>query len=239
MSPQVATVRHLHVLSQQLSSLRRNINPLHKYFALRCFSRLELILRCSLIIGLKNLDEERSTFALSTGVASHLRHAVNPLNGSHVSRTEAPSAPKSTSNTHLHGTHSHDGQSELRSTHSGFVSPMAKVYLSDVLDHVESALSSLDLFMGLCQQLEDYIFNLLSFNSNETMKSLTYVTIVNCSAIRQDYSLIRYFFRTQIFLPLSFLTGYYGMNFASRSLVLSPFGPLCVDVCFRQASRVF
>ena len=63
--------------------------------------------------------------------------------------------------------------------HPGFVSPMAKVYFSDVLDHVESAISSLELFANLCQQLEDYTFNLLSFSSNQTMKSLTYITIVS------------------------------------------------------------
>lgn len=82
----------------------------------------------------------------------------------------------------------HDHPSATSATHladpgsgfpSGFISPMAKVYLNDVLDHVDSAISSLELFMGMSQQLEDYIFNTLSFSSNETMKQLTYITIVS------------------------------------------------------------
>ena len=35
----------------------------------------------------------------------------------------------------------------------GFLSPMAKTYLSDVLDHVDSVLSSLELYSGLAQNL--------------------------------------------------------------------------------------
>lgn len=42
----------------------------------------------------------------------------------------------------------------------------------------------------MAQQLEDYIFNLLSFSSNNTMQQLTYVSL--------------------LFLPLSFLSGYFG-----------------------------
>ncbi|GAA96992.1 uncharacterized protein L969DRAFT_54222 [Mixia osmundae IAM 14324] len=75
----------------------------------------------------------------------------------------------------------------------GYVSPRARLYLGDVLDHMDSVLSSLDLFGSQCQQLVDYTFNMLSFNTNESMKALSMVTIV--------------------FLPLGFLTGYFGQNF--------------------------
>ncbi|KAH9814945.1 hypothetical protein DFH28DRAFT_969877 [Melampsora americana] len=76
---------------------------------------------------------------------------------------------------------------------TGFISPKAKVYLSDVLDHIDSLLSSLELFSGWASNLVDFTFNTMSFSTNESMKQLSIVTI--------------------IFLPLTFLTGYFGMNF--------------------------
>lgn len=76
---------------------------------------------------------------------------------------------------------------------TGFISPQARVYLSDVLDHIDSLLSSLELFSGWASNLVDFTFNTMSFSTNESMKQLSIVTI--------------------IFLPLTFLTGYFGMNF--------------------------
>jgi hypothetical protein len=48
------------------------------------------------------------------------------------------------------------------------------VYLKDCLDHADSVLSSLELFMSSCDKLVDYVFNTTNFASNETMKILTY-----------------------------------------------------------------
>ncbi|EGG10500.1 uncharacterized protein MELLADRAFT_76846 [Melampsora larici-populina 98AG31] len=79
------------------------------------------------------------------------------------------------------------------SNSTGFISPQARVYLSDVLDHIDSLLSSLELFSGWASNLVDFTFNTMSFSTNESMKQLSIVTI--------------------IFLPLTFLTGYFGMNF--------------------------
>jgi len=159
-SPQVATVRHLHVLSQQLAQMKRVIGPLQ-----------------NLILNLRSFDEERTAFACNAAGEK----AGNTAGGGRQPKPVDLSMSKSHPN-------------------SGFVSPMAKIYLTDVLDHVDSVMSSVELFMGMTQQLEDYIFNLLSFSSNETMKSLTYITIV--------------------FLPLSFIAGYFGMNFETFPHVL-------------------
>ena len=40
----------------------------------------------------------------------------------------------------------------------GFFSPMAKIYMVDVIDHLENAVSSLDQFIGTCEHLTDYVF---------------------------------------------------------------------------------
>ena len=76
---------------------------------------------------------------------------------------------------------------------TGFLSHQAKVYLADVHDHIEYILSSLDMFSSIAENLINYTFNLVSYETNQVMRGLTVATV--------------------IFFPLTFLTGYFGMNF--------------------------
>ncbi|KAF9459651.1 hypothetical protein BDZ94DRAFT_1291491 [Collybia nuda] len=81
----------------------------------------------------------------------------------------------------------------------GYLSYKAKVYLADVYDHMEFALTSLDMFAAIAENLINYAFNMASYEMNQVMRRLTLATI--------------------IFLPLTLLTGYFGMNFQSFSAV--------------------
>ncbi|RSH84065.1 hypothetical protein EHS25_005310 [Saitozyma podzolica] len=77
----------------------------------------------------------------------------------------------------------------------GFFTPMTKVYIGDVIDHLEIIVSSLDQFVATCDHLTDYVFNVLSFQTNASMERLSIVTVV--------------------FLPLTFIASYFGMNFTT------------------------
>lgn len=46
----------------------------------------------------------------------------------------------------------------------GFMSHKSKIYLADVLDHVEYILSSLDMFADISSNLIDYTFNVSVVN---------------------------------------------------------------------------
>ncbi|KAG1830906.1 hypothetical protein EV424DRAFT_1506156 [Suillus variegatus] len=86
-------------------------------------------------------------------------------------------------------------QEQSREKVKGFMSDKSKIYLADVHDHMEYILTSMDMFAGITENLMNYTFNMKSYEMNVVMRRLTLATI--------------------IFLPLTLLTGYFGMNFAS------------------------
>ncbi|KIO26588.1 hypothetical protein M407DRAFT_74306 [Tulasnella calospora MUT 4182] len=81
----------------------------------------------------------------------------------------------------------------------GFLSHQAKVYLADVHDHLEYVIASLEMFETITENLISYSFNVLSYDMNEIMRRLTLATL--------------------IFFPLTFLSGYFGMNFTRFSAI--------------------
>ncbi len=76
-----------------------------------------------------------------------------------------------------------------------------QVYLRDCSDHVVQVLHATETSRELAADLRDYCFAEISFNQNETMKLLTVMA--------------------SVFIPLSFIAGFYGMNFDSSVSTLN------------------
>ncbi|KAJ6441369.1 CorA family metal ion transporter [Purpureocillium lavendulum] len=74
------------------------------------------------------------------------------------------------------------------------VTPMTHTYLGDVLDHCVIITEAMQQLKQSSENLINLIFNTITANQNESMKQLTTVTI--------------------IFLPLTFITGFFGQNFS-------------------------
>jgi len=133
------TVRHLHVLSSQLIRLRRSLTPL---------------LKVAYIIRDQDAQRSQAASALGTG--------PRPQDKNHISRDTqwlAPSAPNSpgmetASIKSWMGGHSPPPTQQGQ----GFFSPMTKVYIGDVMDHLEIIVSSMDQFVATCDHLTDYVF---------------------------------------------------------------------------------
>ncbi len=73
------------------------------------------------------------------------------------------------------------------------ISDETRVYLRDSSDHVTQLIDLLDTYREVCSDLRDFYLSTVSNRMNETMQVLTVIAT--------------------IFIPLTFITGLYGMNF--------------------------
>ncbi|OIW32860.1 hypothetical protein CONLIGDRAFT_609300 [Coniochaeta ligniaria NRRL 30616] len=86
------------------------------------------------------------------------------------------------------------GKDDLRDPSKGvIISPLTYVYLGDVLDHCVLINENLFQISKAAENMIDLIFNTIAARQNSVLQLLTNVTIV--------------------FLPMTFLTGYFGQNF--------------------------
>lgn len=87
-----------------------------------------------------------------------------------------------------------DSLLELIRDDSAFVASETRVYLRDCVDHTFQILDVVETYREMCADLRDYYLSQNAFKMNQVIKVLTILST--------------------IFLPLGFITGLYGMNFA-------------------------
>lgn len=73
------------------------------------------------------------------------------------------------------------------------ITDMTRTYLRDCYDHTIQLMDVIETYRELCADLRDFHLAEISLRSNEVMKTLTVIAT--------------------LFMPLSFIAGFYGMNF--------------------------
>ncbi|ODN86323.1 hypothetical protein L198_07342 [Cryptococcus wingfieldii CBS 7118] len=217
--PQMETVRHLHVLSSQLIRLRRALTPLlHVCYVVRD-QDLQRSVAASSVGRWSGSGSQGAQGAQGAhgGQGGQGGSHLNPLNQRH-SGTNTPQVDDSASVLSILSPRSHGNLTALgagsasaaagaaganpQTAQLGFFSPLTKVYIEDVIDHLEIVVGSLEQFVSTCDHLTDYVFNVLSFQTNASMERLSIVTVV--------------------FLPLTFIASYFGMNFTHFAQIEGP-----------------
>nr|WP_232380527.1 magnesium/cobalt transporter CorA [Leptospira ainlahdjerensis] len=76
-----------------------------------------------------------------------------------------------------------------------FLSPKIQIYFRDVYDHLSRLYETIDMDRDLLGNTMDAYFSVISQRTNDVVKRLTLISL--------------------IFMPLTFLTGFFGMNFTA------------------------
>ena len=143
------TVRHLHVLSSQLIRLRRSLTPL--------FHVVHII---------RDQDAQRSQAASALPIIASPTPHRSMRDSNRLAPRSRPVSPGFGASGEVSSGRSWMGGGGGGSSPpipgegvaDGFFSPMTKVYIGDVMDHLEIILSSMDQFVATCDHLTDYVF---------------------------------------------------------------------------------
>lgn len=92
-----------------------------------------------------------------------------------------------------------DKLNELQKSGSKFIEPEVKVFIRDVADHNTQIIDLLETYRETSTTLMDIYLTIINNKMNEVMKILTVISA--------------------IFIPLTFIAGVYGMNFAIQDPV--------------------
>lgn len=183
--PSMSHTQDLHLMAGELSMLRNTIVPI-----------------TSLVLSLRDHTAAAQEMELGHHHHSH-QNSGSQHHHSHQHQHQHQhqhSQGKAHHDSH-HGVNDHRQADGTSTSTPGSADPiggsrvtaLAKVYLADISDHLLSHTQDLDVMRNNTKNMIDLIFNTISIQSSDSVKQLSIITV--------------------IFLPLSFWTGYFGMNF--------------------------
>ncbi|KAF1346129.1 hypothetical protein BDV97DRAFT_359830 [Delphinella strobiligena] len=148
----------------------------------------------------EEIDMLQNLFKPIVNLVNSLRdHTSEPII-SFTTNAPATGVSRESNQSSKSGGHPRPGALQRAQTSTSVVlTPLAHIYLGDVLDHCLTIFQSLDQMDASAKNLSDLSFNTLATGTNNFMMIIALVTV--------------------FFSPLTFLTGYFGMNFARMDAV--------------------
>lgn len=156
------------------------------------FSRLEFS-----VLTNPSIEQSKQLYLLRSGLTL-LMDNINAADGLIRTLIDHRAMQLPTANSHSPAPLNNPIPSSARPT-GVTISPLAQIYLQDVHDHVRTLSASTHMSIRTAENLTSLIFNTIAASQNESVRQLT---LVSC-----------------FFLPLTFLTGYFGMNFDPMPVV--------------------
>lgn len=191
---QMETVRHLHVLSSQLIRLRRSITPL---LHITSNIRDQDVQRSAAASAIRSKEDDKKGSGAGSGGgnAANMLIPTIQLPGRSAAATPGWATPRDEPGSirssfppvqglpqrlasvaaAQNGQNGHPAVMGGAGMTEGYMSPMTRIYIGDVMDHLEMVVSSLDQFVATCDHLTDYVF-----------VSSRPLTIISCPLSRKD-----------------------------------------------------
>jgi magnesium transporter len=100
--------------------------------------------------------------------------------------------------------------SVMERSDTALIKKTTRIYLRDSYERLVQIIDTIEIYRDILSGLLDLHLSTLSNRTNSVMKVLTMIAT--------------------IFMPLSFLAGFYGMNFQNLPGLTSPFGPVAITI---------
>lgn len=183
-NPDIKTSRALHIFGEEIDMLQNLFKPI-----------------VHLVNALRDHNNEAATFIppyesnLNAPPPPNESRPANRTN--HRDREGAPNLNRNFSDFRRLAIHRNQPATTVT------ISPLARTYFGDVLDHCITLISTLEQMDASANNISTLIFNTVGAKTNNFMMILAVVTV--------------------FFSPLTFISGYFGMNFANGLGLDHPF----------------